>query len=251
MLSCALSIFISVTTDASGSKHVKTNRSVFWQLPNTVQDTTGTIPLLTLDCCRATPQKNSRIAIVSLAEHVWRQTKDRVGPKGQVKLKKITQFVLVCANAWLNIRKIVEIMLCVVLQACMPQLSMQTDRSNVLLCCIPPENHCFMHFRRRKVWFKTCSVQEHIETCTMFWVPCPGHSIHQSGNVFVQHKIRLVAMHCRSAVAWWVLCQRWCCGLDQDSKYITFLLTMNQWTWFHNWRFQTSRGRKFIVCFGL
>ncbi|CAL1160447.1 unnamed protein product, partial [Cladocopium goreaui] len=29
-----------------------------------------------------------------------------------------------------------------------------------------------MHFRRRKVWFKTCSVQEHIETCTMFWVPC-------------------------------------------------------------------------------
>jgi hypothetical protein len=48
---------------------------------------------------RNTTKKNSRIAIVNLAEHVWRQTKDCVGPKGQVKRKKITQFVLVCANA--------------------------------------------------------------------------------------------------------------------------------------------------------
>lgn len=34
-------------------------------------------------------KKNSRIAIVNLAEHVWRQTKDCVGPKGQVKRKKL------------------------------------------------------------------------------------------------------------------------------------------------------------------
>ena len=84
-----------------------------------------------------------------------------------------------------------------------------------------------MHFRRRKVWFKTCSVQEHIETCTMFWVPCLGPFDSSEWKCFcsTQNQTGCNALPLRRGLMSTVPAL----VLRLGSKFqVTFLLTVNQ-----------------------